>query len=81
MFEKALKAAKETKRIVTAEEHSIIGGLGSAVLETISEECPVPVIRIGVKDTFGESGKPNELLEKYGLTEKEIIEAVKKLAK
>lgn len=74
-----IKAAKETKRIVTAEEHSIIGGLGSAVLETISEECPVPVIRIGVKDTFGESGKPNELLEKYGLTEKEIVEAVKKL--
>lgn len=76
-----IKAAKETKRIVTAEEHSIIGGLGSAVLETISEECPVPVIRIGVKDTFGESGKPNELLEKYGLTEKEIVEAVKKLVK
>lgn len=76
-----IKAAKETKRIVTAEEHSIIGGLGSAVLETISEECPVPVIRIGVKDTFGESGKPNELLEKYGLTEKEIVEAVMKLVK
>ncbi len=76
-----IKAAKETKRIVTAEEHSIIGGLGSAVLEAISEECPVPVIRIGVKDTFGESGKPNELLEKYGLTEKEIVEAVKKLVK
>lgn len=74
-----LKAARETKGIVTAEEHSIIGGLGSAVLETISEECPVPVIRIGVKDTFGESGKPNDLLEKYGLTEKEIVEAVKKL--
>ncbi len=76
-----IKAAKETKKIVTAEEHSIIGGLGSAVLESISEECPVPVIRIGVKDTFGESGKPNELLEKYGLTEKEIVEAVKKLVK
>lgn len=75
------KAAKETKRIVTAEEHSIIGGLGSAVLEAISEKCPVPVIRIGVKDTFGESGKPNELLEKYGLTEKEIVEAVNKLVK
>lgn len=76
-----IKAAKETKRIVTAEEHSIIGGLGSAVLEAISEECPVPVVRIGVKDTFGESGKPNELLEKYGLTEKEIVEGVKKLVK
>ncbi len=76
-----IKAAKETKKIVTAEEHSIIGGLGSAVLEAISEECPVPVIRVGVKDTFGESGKPNELLEKYGLTEKEIVEAVRKLIK
>ncbi len=76
-----LKAAKETKKIVTAEEHNIIGGLGSAVLETISEECPVPVIRIGVKDTFGESGKPNELLEKYGLTEKEIVKAIKKIVK
>jgi len=76
-----LKAAKETKKIVTAEEHNIIGGLGSAVLETISEECPVPVIRIGVKDTFGEAGKPNELLEKYGLTEKEIVKAIKKIVK
>ena len=74
-----LKAAKETKGIVTAEEHSIIGGLGSAVLETISEECPKKVIRIGVKDTFGESGKPNELLEKYGLTDKDIVEAAKKI--
>ncbi len=74
-----LKAAKETKRIITAEEHSIIGGLGSAVLESIAEECPVPVIRIGVKDTFGESGKPNELLEKYGLTENDIVNAAKKI--
>ena len=63
-----IKAAKETGVIVTAEEHSIIGGLGSAVAEVVSENCPVPVLRVGVKDTFGESGKPNELLEKYGLT-------------
>ncbi|WP_371818619.1 transketolase family protein [Sedimentibacter sp. zth1] len=76
-----IDAAKATKKIVTCEEHSIIGGLGSAVLETISEECPVPVIRVGVKDTFGESGKPNELLEKYGLTENDIVNAVKKLCK
>lgn len=59
-----IKAAKETGVIVTAEEHSIIGGLGSAVAEVVSEKCPVPVLRVGVKDTFGESGKPNELLEK-----------------
>ena len=58
-----IKAAKETGVIVTAEEHSIIGGLGSAVAEVVSEKCPVPVLRVGVKDTFGESGKPNELLD------------------
>ena len=52
-----IKAAKETGVIVTAEEHSIIGGLGSAVAEVVSEKCPVPVLRVGVKDTFGESGK------------------------
>ena len=73
-----VNAAKETGAIVTAEEHSIIGGLGSAVAEVVTEESPVPVLKIGVKDTFGESGKPNELLEKYGLTSKEIVLAVKK---
>lgn len=73
-----IKAAKETGVIVTAEEHSIIGGLGSAVAEVVSENCPVPVLRVGVKDTFGESGKPNELLEKYGLTSKDIVNKVKK---
>ena len=57
-----VKAAKETGVIVTAEEHSIIGGLGSAVSEVVCEEYPVKVVRIGVKDVFGESGKPNELL-------------------
>jgi transketolase len=67
-----IKAAKETGAIVTAEEHSIIGGLGSAVLEVLSDECPVPLKRVGVNDTFGESGKPNELLEKYGLTDENI---------
>ena len=76
-----IKAAKETGAIVTAEEHNVIGGLGSAVCEVLSEEYPVPVKRIGVKDTFGESGKPNELLEKYGLTAKDIVEAVKLLKK
>jgi len=74
-----IKAAKETKAIVTAEEHSIIGGLGSAVLEVLSDECPVLVKRIGVNDTFGESGKPNDLLQKYGLTENNIIDAAKEL--
>lgn len=71
-------AARKTGAIVTAEEHSIIGGLGSAVLEVLSDVYPVPVKRIGVKDTFGESGKPDALLEKYGLTEDHIIDGCKK---
>ena len=73
-----VKAAKETGAIVTAEEHSIIGGLGSAVSEVLCEEYPVPVVKVGIKDTFGESGKPAELLEKYGLTAANIVEKVKK---
>lgn len=72
-----IKAAKETKAIVTAEEHSIIGGLGSAVSEVVSENCPVTVKKVGINDCFGESGTPNELLEKYGLTAKNIVEKVK----
>ena len=76
-----IKAAKETGVIVTAEEHSVIGGLGSAVAEVVSENCPVPVLRVGVKDTFGESGKPNELLEKYGLTSNNIVNKVKEVIK
>ncbi len=72
-----VSAAKETGVIVTAEEHSIIGGLGSAVSEVISEKCPVPVLKVGVKDTFGESGKPEELLKAYGLTSEDIVKKVK----
>ena len=72
-----INAAKETKAIVTAEEHSIIGGLGSAVCEVVSEECPVVVKKVGVKDSFGESGTPAELLKKYGLTANDIVKAVK----
>lgn len=76
-----LRAARETGAIVTAEEHSIVGGLGSAVAEFLVENAPVPLERVGVKDTFGESGKPQELLEKYGLTKKEIKEAVQRVMK
>ncbi|MGL5311676.1 MAG: transketolase family protein [Peptostreptococcaceae bacterium] len=72
-----INAAKETNAIVTAEEHSIIGGLGSAVSEVVSEECPVVVKKVGVKDSFGESGTPAELLKKYGLTANDIVVAVK----
>ena len=63
-----LKAAAETGAIVTAEEHNVIGGLGSAVAETVAEANPVPVLRVGVEDTFGCSGKVPALLEKFGLT-------------
>jgi transketolase len=76
-----IKAAKETKGIVTAEEHSIIGGLGSAVAEVVVENCPVKVERIGVNDTFGESGTGEALLEKYGLTAENICEKAKKIIK
>lgn len=73
-----IKAAKETGAIVTVEEHNIIGGLGSAVSEVISEEYPVPVLKVGVKDVFGESGLPNQLLEKYGLTASAVVEKAEK---
>ena len=72
-----LKAAKETGAIVTAEEHSIIGGLGSAVAETICEGCPVPMLRVGVEDRFGKSGKVPPLLEEYGLTAANIADKVR----
>lgn len=72
-----VKAASETGAIVTAEEHNIIGGLGSAVAEALGELLPVPIKRIGTKDTFGESGKPDELMKKYGLTAEAIVKAAK----
>jgi len=68
-------AAKDTGALVTVEEHSIIGGLGSAVAEVLSENFPVPLRRVGLKDVFGESGKPEELLVKYGLTAEAIVAA------
>ena len=73
------RCARDTGAIVTAEEHSVIGGLGSAVAESSSETYPVPIRRLGVRDTFGESARDEEidaLLEKYGLTTKEIARAV-----
>lgn len=75
--EMVFKAAEAAKLIITAEEHSVIGGLGSAVCEVLSEKMPVPVKRIGVKDKFGRSGKPDELLRLYGLTAEDIIQTVK----
>lgn len=74
-----VKAAKETKGIVVAEEHSVIGGLGGAVAEVVCQRQPVKMKLVGVMDTFGESGKPAELLKKYGLTAENIAMAVKGL--
>ena len=75
--EAILQSVKKTGRVVTAEEHSIIGGLGSAVAELVTEHFPVPVRRVGIKDVFGESGTPGQLLEKFNLTPQAIVEAVK----
>ena len=66
---------KDTGCIVTAEDHNIIGGLGSAVAEVVSASCPCPIEFVGVKDTFGESGDPHELAEKYCLTAPFIAKA------
>ncbi len=71
------EAAKKTGAVVTAEEHNVIGGLGSAVAEALSETCPVPIKRVGTQDVFGRSGKPYELMELYGLTAENIAENVK----
>lgn len=72
------KAAAETGAIVTAEEHNIIGGLGGAVAEVVCETCPVPVVRVGVEDKYGHSGKVPPLLEMYGLTPANIVDKAKK---
>ena len=72
-----VKCAKETKKIITIEDHSVIGGLGSAVCEVLSTEYPTKVIRMGINDTFGKSGKAEELLAYFGLTARNIVEKVK----
>jgi len=74
-------AAKKCGAVVTAEEHQINGGAGSAVIEVLAEEYPVPVERVGMPDSFGESGQPGELIEKYGMGSMAIIKAVKKVLK
>ncbi|MBU1912725.1 MAG: transketolase family protein [Candidatus Omnitrophica bacterium] len=73
-----IKAARETGAVVTAEEHTIVGGMGSAVSEVLSQSCPVPMEFIGVKDRFGESGDPKELFKLFGLTADDIVKAAKK---
>ncbi len=76
-----ISAARETGAIVTAEEHSIIGGLGEAVAAVVAEEYPVPMKRVGIQDRFGQSGLAEELLVHYGLMPKDIAEAVKEVVK
>ncbi|NLU51015.1 MAG: transketolase family protein [Syntrophomonadaceae bacterium] len=72
------RKAAETGALVTAEEHSVIGGLGGAVCEAVAAQCPVPVVRVGVQDRFGQSGTPEELLAFYGLTAGNLVKAVEK---
>lgn len=76
-----IAAAKETNGIVTAEEHSILGGLGEAVAGVVCESHPCTVIRVGVMDTFGESGQKDELMDKYGLRAKNILESARRILK
>lgn len=76
--EMIIKCAKETKRIITIEDHSIIGGLGTAVCEVLSENFPAKVTRIGINDTFGESGKAEELLKKYNLNSEYLVKILSK---
>lgn len=74
-----IESASKTGKVVVAEEHSIIGGLGSAISELLGEKYPVPITKIGIKDVFGRSGEPDELINYYGLTSNDISQAVKSL--
>ena len=78
--ELVVAAAKETGKVVTVEEHSVIGGLGSAVCDVLAEKAPTKVMKIGINDTFGESGPAVELLKKYGLDTESIYEKIKEFA-
>ncbi len=80
-IELVLKAARETGAVVTAEEHSVIGGLGGAVCEALAEGCPAPVERVGLRDQFGQSGSADELLAYYGLTAAHLVEAAERVLK
>lgn len=77
--EAIIQLANTTGALVTAEEHNILGGLGSAVAEVVGEHCPVPVLRVGVEDCFGQSGTPAELLTEYGLTKENLMEKARQV--
>ena len=72
-----IKCAKETKKLISIEDHNVIGGLGSAISEVLTDECPTKLIRLGINDTFGKSGNAVELMEYFGITAERIIENVK----
>ena len=71
--ETIIKCAKETDKLISIEDHNVIGGIGSAISEVLTDEFPKKLVRIGIKDKFGKSGKPNELYEMYGITKEDII--------
>jgi len=71
--EMIVKCAKETKKLISIEDHNIIGGLGSAISEVLTDECPTKLIRIGIKDTFGKSGKAIELMKYFGITAEDLV--------
>jgi len=79
--ETIVKIVSKVKAVVTVEEHQIYGGMGSAIAELLAKRKPTPIEFIGLKDTFGESGSPAELIEKYGMSMKDIIDAVKRVLK
>ena len=72
-----IKCAKETKKLISIEDHNVVGGLGSAISEVLTDECPTKLIRLGINDTFGKSGNAVELMEYFGITAERIIEEVK----
>ena len=72
-----IKCAKETKKLISIEDHNVVGGLGSAISEVLTDECPTKLIRLGINDTFGKSGNAVELMEYFGITAERIIENVK----
>jgi transketolase len=76
-----ITSAQRTGTVITAEEHQLAGGMGGAVAEVLAQECPVPMEMVGVRDTFGESGQPWELMKKYNLMDADIIKAVKRALK
>lgn len=75
--EMIVKCAKETKKLISVEDHSVIGGLGSAIAEVLTDKCPTKLIRMGIKDTFGKSGKAEELMKYFKITGNDIVDVVK----